>query len=154
MNAARPASESDLSRLAHIWYERLALESLPRGTALRPDARQHLEETLREWLAAPDVRIMVAEADGAVGGFAAAGIVSAPPGLLPEKRGEIRVLTLDGHAYHPGAGRTLIGAVQSWFREQGIALVSVTVSKSNPVDQAFWRSVHGEVWSDTFWWTW
>lgn len=150
----RPAREADLDRLAQFWYERAALTPLPPGVTLRPDARAHWRSAALNWLALPDVRLLVADVEGVPAGFGAGRIVAGPPGFLPEYTGEIFAFALDSHAYYPGAGRALVDGLQNWFRQNGIARGCVTFAKQSPVEQAFWLALHGESWSETLWWTW
>ena len=154
MIRVRPAREADLDRLAQFWYERAALTPLPRGVTLRPDARAHWRVSAEGWLTAPDWCVLVAEADDALAGFGVGRIVDGPPGFSPDQLGEIAAFALDGHAYHPGAGRAIVDGLQSWFRGRGVTRVRVTISKHSPVEQAFWRALHGEEWDETLWWTW
>lgn len=150
----RPARAADLDLLAQFWYERAALTPLPRGVSLRPDARAHWRASALIGLTLPDACCLVAEDGDAITGFAAGRIVDEPPGYTPTHHGEITAFALDGHAYHAGAGRALVAGLQSWFREQGVARVCVTIPKQSAVEQAFWRALHGESWTETLWWTW
>ena len=105
-------------------------------------------------MARPDTCVLVAEAESGLAGFGAGRIVDAPPGFSPGQYGEIIAFALDGHAYHPGAGRALVDGLQDWFRGRGITRVCVTIPKGSSVEQAFWRALHGESWNETLWWTW
>jgi len=154
MIEVRPAREADLDRLAQFWYERAALSPLPRGVALQPDARAHWQKVAHGWLTRHEWCVLVAVAEGELAGFGAGRLVEGPPGFNPAQHGEIAAFALDGHAYHPGAGRALVDGLQRWFRERGITRVSVTVPKGSAVEQAFWRALHGEVWDETLWWMW
>ncbi|MBL8147256.1 MAG: GNAT family N-acetyltransferase [Anaerolineae bacterium] len=154
MIRVRPAREADLDRLAQFWYERAALTPLPRGLSLRPDARAHWCASAQTWLTAPDWCVLVAEADDELAGFAAGRIVDGPPGFSPTEYGDIAAFALDGHAYHPGAGRALVDGLQGWFHERGVTRVCVTIPKPSAVEQAFWRALRGESWDETLWWTW
>jgi ribosomal protein S18 acetylase RimI-like enzyme len=154
MLTVRPARHADLDRLAQFWYERAALTPLPGGVSLRPDAREQWQAAAARWLSQPDYCVLAAEDDGELAGFVAARAAEAPPGFAPDQTGEILAFALDGHAYHPGAGRALAEGIQLWLRERGIIRACVTIPKASPVEQAFWRSLHGKSWTETLWWTW
>ncbi|MFN8378661.1 MAG: GNAT family N-acetyltransferase [Anaerolineae bacterium] len=154
MISIRPAREADLDRLAQFWYERAALTPLPRGVTLRTDARAHWRSVAQTWLTHPDFCVRVAEVADGLAGFGAARVAQSPPGFSPDQYGEIIAFALDGHAYHPGAGRSLVDALQEWFRGQGIMRMCITIPKQSSVEQAFWRALHGETWNETLWWTW
>ena len=152
---ARPAQESDLDRLAQFWYERAALTPPPPGLALSDDARAQWRSVAAGWLGDPATQVLVAvdEADQPAG-FIAGRLVEGPVGYTPTRAGEVIAFALDGHSYHPGAGRALVEALRAWFDAQGIRRFGVAVPKGAAVEQAFWRSLHGETWNETWWWTW
>ncbi len=153
MITLRPAIETDLHMLARFWYERTVLAPKPAGITLLPDARVRWQAEAGRWLELPDHCVVVAEADGHAVGFAAGRIVAGPVGFAPEHVGEVLSLALDGHAYHGGAGRALVNELWTWFRERGAARAFVSVPHASPVEQAFWRALHGEPWNDTLWLT-
>lgn len=147
----RPAESADLEVLARIWYERAILTPKPRGMMLLPDARDRWQAAVREWIDAPDYIVIVAQAEGAVVGFTAGRLTDGPIGFMPERTGEVLGLALDGHAYYGGVGRALAQGLFDWFRQHAAAHVFVHVPHAGPVEQAFWRAMHGEVWSDVLW---
>lgn len=149
----RPAEAADLEVLARIWYERAVLAPKPRGMALLPDARLRWQTAARVWLDAPDHCVLVAQAEGAMAGFAAGRLTDGPVGFAPERAGEVLGLALDGHAYHGGAGRLLAHGLFDWFRLHEVAHVLLFLPHASPVEQAFWRALHAEVWSDGLWLT-
>ena len=52
-----------------------------------------------------------------------------------------------------GIGRRLFEALKTWFRERDASHVSLQVAVTNPVSQAFWRSVGCEDYMDHLWYT-
>lgn len=153
MITLRSAQAADLDTLARTWYERAVLAPRPPGTALLPDARVRWQAAAEGWLNAPDHCVLVAQADGQVAGFAAGRIVTGPVGYSPQQVGEVLNLALDGHVYHAGAGRLLVSGLCDWFRQHGATWACVFVPHASPVEQAFWRALHGELWNDTLWMT-
>jgi hypothetical protein len=97
--------------------------------------------------------VAVDDEDGAAG-FIAGRVVGAPIGYVPTLTGEVMGLALDGHSYHPGAGRALVDAFRDWLDAQGIRCFRVTAPNGAAVEQAFWRSLRGESWDESWWWTW
>lgn len=154
MVSIRLAQAADLDLLAQYWYERAVLTPPPPGLTLAPDARAQWRAAATGWLSAADHCLLVALADERPVGFAAGRVAPAPVGFGPQPVGEVLGLALEGHAYHAGAGRTLADALRSWFRAQGVTHVRVTVPRSSPVEQAFWRALRGTAWMETLWLTW
>jgi ribosomal protein S18 acetylase RimI-like enzyme len=155
MMTVRPAHESDLGRLAQFWYERAALTPWPPGVKLAADAREQWQAAARGWLSDPAAVMRIADdATGQPAGFIAGRIIAGPPGYEPARVGEVLALALDSHAYHPGAGRALVEAWRGWLEERGVRRYRVTVLNGAVIEQAFWRSLHGEAWDETLWWTW
>lgn len=154
MVTIRPAHAADLDVLSRYWYERAVLTPAPPGLALAPDARDQWRAVATGWLSAADHCLLVAVAGETPIGFAAGRVSPAPVGFGPQPVGDVLGLALEGHAYHAGAGRALADALRSWFRAQAVTQVRVNVPRSSPVEQAFWRALHGAAWMETLWLTW
>ncbi|WP_019607879.1 GNAT family N-acetyltransferase [Nocardiopsis sp. CNS-639] len=87
--------------------------------ALVPDWRRSQYDEVAGSVDAGDQRVWVAEADGAVAGFATARM------LPDDDMGEIHLLAVDPDHQGRGVGAALTGAATDWIREQGAAVAMV-----------------------------
>lgn len=85
---------------------------------LVPDWRRGQHDEVAGSVDAGDQRVWVAEADGAVAGFATAR-------MLPDDMGEIHLLAVDPDHQGRGVGTALTGAATDWIRERGAAVAVV-----------------------------
>ncbi|NKY96406.1 GNAT family N-acetyltransferase [Nocardiopsis alborubida] len=86
---------------------------------LVPDWRRSQHDEVAGSVDADDQRVWVAEADGAVAGFATARM------LPDDDMGEIHLLAVDPGHQGRGIGTALTGAATDWIREQGAAVAVV-----------------------------
>ncbi|ADH69595.1 MULTISPECIES: GNAT family N-acetyltransferase [Nocardiopsis] len=86
---------------------------------LVPDWRRSQYDEVAGSVDAGDQRVWVAEADGAVAGFATARM------LPDDDMGEIHLLAVDPDHQGRGVGTALTGAATDWIREQGAAVAMV-----------------------------
>jgi hypothetical protein len=148
----RAATPTDIPALAALWYEKMVIQSqMDRRFALMPDAQSRWSEAVRLWLADSTYRVLAAEAEARVVGYAVGRIESAPPGLLPEQLGVIQELALDAHSYQANAGRLLLASLKQWFAARQIAQIIVHAPHRYAVEQAFWRGLGATEWMDTLW---
>lgn len=138
----RPAIENDLSILALLWQERIALlQQTDFYFTPLPDAQQHWQAQARLWLDEQKIAFFVAERDEIPIGYIVGEVQSSPAGLSPKFVGIVSDMALDLHRYHGGAGRNLVNALKNWFVEQSITLIHINIPAHYPVEQAFWQSI-------------
>lgn len=148
----RPATTTDIPRLALLWYEKTVLQQQadPR-LRLAPDAAAKWSAAAQGWLEDETRAVFVASSADLPVGYLVAAVENNAPGLLPERIGTLLDLALDAHGYHAGAGRALVNAARDWLRAQGIEQAKVTISRRHAVEQAFWRALGAKDWFDCLW---
>lgn len=148
----RPALQTDLLKLSHIWYERNALlQQTDSYFTLLPDAMQVWQDHASGWLADEASGFFVAERDMELIGYILAVIQDAPIGYMPMSIGRIADIGLDLHQYHSQLGHRLVEKAKSWLSQFDIDYVVVDVPTQYPVEEAFWRSIGARTRSNTLW---
>src|SRR4051794_14233491 len=128
MIIVRPATDTDLPELSHIWYEKMVLQQQSDNHfALISGARSKWIEAATLWLRDYNCVIRVAESNGILLGYAVGWVQDAPPGLLPEKLGAITDMMVDTHSTQKGVGRLLLESLREWFASRGIQQLTAIV---------------------------
>lgn len=148
----RPAHPIDLPDLARLWYEKIALLcQLESRLSLPADARERWSAVAQRWLEKAGCQIFVAEVDSQVVGFIIGEIMPGQPGMLPEFIGQVHEFALDMHRYHGGAGRLLVTALATWFREHEIDHMTMLAFNRFAVEQSFWRGIGASILQNRMW---
>lgn len=138
----RHARNEDLARLVELWQVMMsAHEAMDRRIQLAPGALSAYRAYLGHHLANRDARIVVAEAEGRVVGFALAIISSNLPIFLPAYYGYLSDLVVDPLMRRRGIGRMLVGALVEWLRGREITTIQLQHYDQNPTAAAFWRAM-------------
>jgi hypothetical protein len=154
MLTIRPIQNEDLPVLSEFWYDNMAVlqQTNPR-VRLLPDARRHWEVAMRQFNVVDKSIFLVAENEAALLGCIAGRITLNQPGLAPQLIGVVDFLLLDLHTPHKpeGTGHALLQAVKTYFIEQRIVQLQVTVAVQSVVAQAFWLGIGAKKIDDVFW---
>ncbi len=121
IEAARPASEADLTRLAELAAEAVAEQAGERGGdvwAQREARAVPAERSLRDDLADPSRLVLVGTIDDAVVGYAVARTEPLRDGRL---LGVLTDVYVEPEARAVGVGEVLLDAVVHWCAGQGCA---------------------------------
>lgn len=119
MEAARPATDDDVPRLANL--ARLAIEELApqRGGDVwrrRESRREPLEDELRRLLATDGARVLVGTLEGVPVGYAVARVERLADGTA---HGVVDDIYVEPEARGVGLGEALMGDLVAWCTEQG-----------------------------------
>jgi ribosomal protein S18 acetylase RimI-like enzyme len=137
----RTARDRDLPVIGDLWEEMTQLHvELDKRFSRLGDDRASFVEYVRLNLRNYDVRIIVAEQDDYVLGFAIGVLHTTRSGTPELVTGHISDLCVTAKARRMGIGTTLLQSLQSWFKSSGAKTVTANVACANPVSQAFWRS--------------
>ena len=140
MEAARPATEQDLPRLAELCREvRAELGGQERGGAvfLAREARpEPVDEGLRRDLADPGCVVLAGTIDDAVIGFATGRVEHLRDG---SSLGVIHELFVEEGARAVGVGEALMDQLLAWFRAQGCSGVDSTALPGNRATKNFFE---------------
>jgi ribosomal protein S18 acetylase RimI-like enzyme len=137
----RVAASRDLPDIGRLWQQMIEYHVRldPRFGRVGDDRHSFLEY-VRHGLTGPGMRILVAERNGQVLGFAIGTLRAARPGAEELVVGHISDLAVAPSAQRQGVGRQLADALRKWFRQNGVRAVTLNVSCANSGAQAFWRS--------------
>ncbi len=130
----RPATQDDQAQIAHLWQERLAIlsQSDPRFLA-------HKDDPLPD-----DARLFVAQTAGKIVGCIAC--------QMRDDYGIVLDVALDAHSYHSGLGRALLSTARDWFGQaQTLNGIVARVPRYHAVEQAFWRALGAQNWTEALW---
>ena len=148
----RRARAADLPALVDLWLEKMALQQF-RDERLRlaPDAAERRAAAMAAWMKSPDFCLLVAMRETQTEGYVIGCERKGQPGLLPLRRGHVLEMTLAMHSDLHGIGSCLWSALRDWFGSRGLDEAIVQVSRRQPVEQAFWRSLAASDMTDTLW---
>jgi ribosomal protein S18 acetylase RimI-like enzyme len=91
-----------------------------------------------------DTRILVAEAEGQVVGFALGMMVDFMPDIFSmEPCGYLSDIYVHPAYRHQGVGRRLMEAMLGWFRDKRAAYIELSVAVHNAEAIAFWKALGG-----------
>src|SRR4051794_26522031 len=98
MATIRAATETDLPTLAHLWHEKMILQTRNPLLLSPTHPRDAWVTAARGWLNDPRCGLFAAENKGALVGYIA-GWLQPMPGLAPDTIGLITELAIDAHGY-------------------------------------------------------
>lgn len=138
----RRAKACDLELVLDLWQEMLDVHARLDGRFRHtPDARELFRPTLEQWLAHPNMVVLVAGCGEKIVGYLIARIDENPPMLVPQRHGHVSDICVAPDQRRSGAGRRLFSAARAWFRRKGIDVVQLNVAAANPTAQEFWREM-------------
>jgi len=142
----RLATEDDVPAIGQMW-EKLALFHNMLDSALPPAARgggKVYARRLVSRLSDSQTRLIVAEDDGELVGYALAVIIDVIPDMfVQENSGFLADIYVDDAFRRKGVGRALVDSVKVWLLENGIRTFEWYVAEHNAVGKRFWESVGG-----------
>lgn len=142
----RLATEDDVPVIGQMW-EKLAQFHNMLDSALPPAARgggKVYARRLISRLSDSQTRVIVAENNGDLVGYALAVIVDVIPDMfLQENSGFLADIYVDDAFRRKGVGRALVDTVKSWLIENGIRSFEWYVAEDNVIGKRFWESVGG-----------
>lgn len=142
----RLATEDDVTAIGQMW-EKLAQFHNMLDSALPPAARgggKVYARRLLSRLSDTQTRVLVAEHEGQLVGYALAVILDVIPDMfLQENSGFLADIYVDDVFRRMGIGRALVDTVRAWLLENGIRSFEWYVAEGNDVGKRFWESVGG-----------
>lgn len=101
------------------------------------------ERVTRGWLednlGSERARIVVAEEEGAVVGYAFGAVLENPPIVPQQFFGHVWDCVVAPERRRRGVGARLSGALHEWFRSKGLPYAQLNVAVRNDAARAFWR---------------
>jgi ribosomal protein S18 acetylase RimI-like enzyme len=138
----RQARNQDLEAVLDLWEEMMDFHAgLDERFEPAPDDRDIFRDTLREWIAGEERRVMVAVAEGRIIGYTIGVITENPPIFKMRLYGHVSDICVAPAWRRKGVGRRLFAALRKWFRRHGLTAVQLNVAAFNPASQAFWRGL-------------
>ena len=134
---ARPGDLRSLARLA-CSLDRYQASIAPELKIRVPTTREKML-TLARPLKKRNVRVMVAEAEGSVVGYAL-GSVDKPMHFTYRRLGVLQACHVEAGHRRGGVGNALVDALLEWFRGRGIRAVDLGVLHANEAFR-FWRAL-------------
>ena len=138
----REARRQDVSAVSALWKEMMDFH-LARDARFKFESgavrefEQHFLSTLRS----RDAQIFVAESHGQVVGYILGEMHSRKPLYPIGKYGFISDLSVRANHRRIGIGRALADRLMEWFRKKGATAIELFIAESNPVSDAFWKSI-------------
>ena len=139
MEAARPATSSDLPHLAELSARALEELAPTRGGAVfvhREGRAAPVAETLTRDLADPDAVVLAGTIDEVVVGYATGRVEALRDGSI---LGIIDDLYVDEGARSVGVGEAMMNELLDWFRSKGCAGVDATALPGNRATKNFFE---------------
>jgi ribosomal protein S18 acetylase RimI-like enzyme len=142
----REAREDDAEAVGALWAELVAYHhaldaALPPAA---PEGPARYARAIQDHLRSPTTLVLVAEADGAVVGYALGVVADMISSLFAnESTGFFADLYVGPKFQRQGIGRELVSAMAEWFGAQGIAQYEWHVAAHNEPALAFWRAMGG-----------
>ncbi len=143
----RLAQRRDADRIGQLWAEMVAHHERFDPLMFRPaDSGAALyAQSVRDRLADPRARILVAELDGAVVGYVSGIIADITTEIFRPLRSGLLSDIYIAEAYRRrGLGMALVEHLALWFRDQDVRHFEWHVSAKNDEALAFWRRIGGE----------
>ncbi len=145
MSTIRRAHRADAPAVADLWrrlYE--AQYRLDGRFQPAPDALARWENDFREWIHSDLHRILVAEREGEVVGFATAQLRVSPPIFAPGYEVFVDQVFVHPDFRRVGYGKRLIEAVKEWAAERGARRITAGTAYRNTEAAAFWERCGAE----------
>lgn len=134
---ARPA---DFAALADMMERTGRLhETFEPGFVLAPGWEALQRGWVRRVLTDTDWYVALATIAGQPAGCLMATLEDAPPIYVLSRRGFLSDVWVEEAWRRRGVARALVEAAETWFREQGVARVELTVAAANAPGKAVWR---------------
>ncbi len=149
----RRATRDDVPAIVALWQEMMGFHVALDPERFRPAANgAHCwAEAVTGWLKDENHCAFVADAGDRLVGYIVGWLRQPPPVFEPDVFGFVSDICVATDCRQKGIGRRLFGALNDWFREQGASHVELNVAVTNPVSQAFWRSMGGQDYLDHMW---
>ena len=143
----RLAQAADAPRISQLWMEMVAYHAQfdPQTFRAAENGAEAYAQFIESRLQNADARVLVAERDGALVGYALGAVANISTGLyLPLRSGMILDIFVCPAQRRGGIGRALVERLALWFRAQGVDQFQAHVSAQNPLALGFWRAVGAE----------
>jgi GNAT superfamily N-acetyltransferase len=114
------------------------------------ESKSAWRESVLGWMTRDDAAVLVAARDDGLIGYIIGWVWPNPPATEPEKFGLVSEMSVDGHCKQGGVGTAMFAGLKDWFRENDLSVVEVRVSRVQPIEQAFWRSLGAQPFVDHF----
>jgi ribosomal protein S18 acetylase RimI-like enzyme len=151
----RRATVKDVPAVVPLWQEMMDFHAALDAWRFRPaeDGASYWAEAVAGWLKDENCCAFVADAGDRLVGYIIGWVRQPVPIFQPGVYGLVSDMCVAADCRRRGIGRRLFEALKAWFRERGASHVSLRVAVTNPVSQAFWRSVGCEDYMDDMWYT-
>jgi len=142
----RSATENDTFAISQMWLDLVAYhgaldDEMPTAS---DDGAFRYEQRIRYQLDDPESRILIAEVDGEIVGYAYAMIVDLlPETFIKERSGFIADIYVKPDYRQHGVGGKLVDVVKAWLRARNINQLEWYVASKNEDGIQFWQKQGG-----------
>jgi GNAT superfamily N-acetyltransferase len=142
----RAATARDIDAVAALWAELVAYHhaldaDLPPAT---PRGALAYGRRIIDRLDDPSARVLVAELDQRVVGYALGFVVDLVPEMFDQAAGGFLAdIFVAESQRRRGVGRALVDSMTTWFSQQGLSYWEWHVAARNPDATAFWHAMGG-----------
>ncbi|PJF40858.1 MAG: hypothetical protein CUN54_03585 [Phototrophicales bacterium] len=147
----RAATIDDVVDLLYLWQAKQAVRASLSQSNIPKTEKHVLGDQIANWLDDESYLIYVGMRGAQMAGYIIGHVGSFPLGLTIRRIGLVVDLTIDGHIYSGGLGRSLCRVLWHWFDEKEIQRVMIPLLGGSAVEEAFWRSLGADYDRNIFW---
>lgn len=138
----RPCTEEDLEAVKTLYAEFVAYHASLDSSFTKVKHHAGLfAEYIRENLKNEKSKMLVAETEGIIAGYAFGQIMNKPPVYSSPRYGYVDNLAVTESHQHRGIGEKLFNTLKTWFSEENVDRIEIFAALSNPKSTAFWRKM-------------
>ena len=137
----RRARAGDLPRMVELWNQLMGFhQELDPTYRLLPDAGERWVKYIETKFDDDEWRVLVAECNGRVVGYAVAAVQDYPPVFENPRHGFLQEIAVLAELREQGIGRSLVDATVEWLGREGVAETIVRIDERNPASLALFAS--------------
>ena len=138
----REARSDDVDQLVQLWKELAEYHSaLDPRYAVAENAEVYFRAGISSWVRDDGWRILVAEENGNLVGFASATLRDVPPVFPERQHGYISDAIVKASFRRQGIGEQLCKGLLAWFKSREITVVELNAAAVSLVSRNFWRKM-------------
>ncbi len=137
----RRAKPNDLPEMVELWKQLMGFhQDLDPTYKLLPDAAERWVKYIVTKFDDDEWRVLVADANGRVVGYAVAAVQEYPPVFKNPQHGFVQEIAVREELRKQGIGRALVDAAVEWLAGQDVAETTVRIDERNPASLALFAS--------------
>ena len=137
----RRARPDDLPQMVELWDQLMGFhQDLDPTYKLLPDAAERWVKYIETKFDDEDWRVLVAECNGRVVGYAAAAVQEYPPVFENPQHGFLQEIVVRIEFRRQGIGRNLVDAAVKWLGGKDVPETTVRIDERNPASLALFNN--------------